>query len=64
MVTVPFDALGVKAPRQGTVWTMNIGRESYTVPNKDNTPELSLWTPSLESGDFHDRNSFGEAVFQ
>lgn len=64
LVSIPFATFGIEAPRAGSVWTMNLGRESYTIPGKDHLPELSLWSPSLESGDFHDRNSFGEALFQ
>ncbi len=61
LLKVPFATLGVKTPVPGTTWTLNVGRESF--PKKGN-PELSLWSPNLETMSFHDRDSFGEAVFE
>ncbi len=57
---IPFRTLGVETPSSGTRWTLNAGRESF----RDKQPELSLWSPNLETMSFHDRDSFGEAVFE
>lgn len=60
LVKIPFAALGVKTPAPGTHWTLNVGRESF----RTRQPELSSWSPNLETMSFHDRDSFGEAVFE
>lgn len=60
LVKIPFAALGVKTPAPGTHWTLNVGRESF----RPRQPELSSWSPNLETMSFHDRDSFGEAVFE
>ena len=64
LVTIPFATLGVSCPERGARWTMNVGREEY-VPNAKGKQdvELSLWSPNLETMSFHDRESFGELVF-
>ncbi|OQA81839.1 MAG: hypothetical protein BWY31_03624 [Lentisphaerae bacterium ADurb.Bin242] len=60
LFVVPFKTLGVETPSSGTRWTLNVGRESFV----EKQPELSLWSPNLETMSFHDRDSFGEAVFE
>ena len=57
---LPFRSLGADTPASGTSWTLNIGRESF----RTRQPELSSWSPNLETMSFHDRDSFGEAVFE
>lgn len=66
LVTMPFASLGVKQPEKGSRWTMNIGREDYvpTARADKQTIELSLWSPNLETMSFHDRESFGELIFE
>ena len=67
MVTVPFADLKVK-PASGMTWTLNVGREIHIPVGKGRSSksvrELGLWSPSLESLSFHDKDSFGEAVFE
>ncbi len=61
---IPFASLGVAEPPAGTIWTFNVGRESFKDINKGSGgPELSLWSPNLETMSFHDRDSFGELTF-
>ena len=65
LFTVPFSELKVPTPKPGNVWTMNIGRESRIIGGSGNeVPELSLWSPNLENAGFHDREAFGEALFE
>ena len=65
LFTVPFSELKVPTPKPGNVWTLNIGRESRIIGGSGNeVPELSLWSPNLENAGFHDREAFGEAVFE
>ncbi|MBO5791438.1 MAG: DUF4838 domain-containing protein [Lentisphaeria bacterium] len=67
MITFPFADFKVK-PASGMIWTMNVGREIHIPQGKGRTTtsirELALWSPSLESLSFHDKDSFGEAVFE
>jgi len=61
---IPFASLGVSEPAAGTTWTFNVGRESFKNAKKGSGgPELSLWSPNLETMSFHDRDSFGELTF-
>ena len=67
LITIPFADMKVK-PASGAMWTMNLGREIH-IPvghgrSSDTERELALWAPSLESLSFHDKDSFGEAVFE
>ena len=65
LFTVPFSELKVPTPKPGNVWTLNIGRESRIIGGSGNeVPELSLWSPNLENAGFHDREAFGEALFE
>ena len=65
LFTVPFATLKTHVPKPGTTWTLNIGRESRIIGGSGNEmPELSLWSPNLENAGFHDREAFGEAVFE
>jgi len=67
LMTIPFKDLKVK-PGSGMTWTMNVGREIHIPAKEAGTPknirELALWAPSLESLGFHDKDCFGEAVFE
>ena len=55
----------IATPKPGNVWTINVGRESRIIGGSGNEiPELSLWSPNLENAGFHDREAFGEAVFE
>ena len=67
LMTVPFADLKVK-PGSGMTWTMNVGREIHIPAKEAGTPkpirQLGLWAPSLESLGFHDKDCFGEAVFE
>ena len=60
LVRIPFTTLDVKAPAKGSLWTLNVARESY----RTRQPELSSWSPNLETMSFSDMESFGEAVFE
>ena len=61
---IPFASLGVSEPAAGTIWTFNVGRESFKNAKKGSVgPELSLWSPNLETMSFRDRDSFGELTF-
>ena len=66
-MTIPFKDLKVK-PGSGMTWTMNVGREiqipAKEIGNAKPVRELALWAPSLESLSFHDKECFGEAVFE
>jgi hypothetical protein len=64
LVAIPFATLGATRPERGARWTMNIGREDYRLNAKGkHHVELSLWSPNLETMSFHDREAFGELVF-
>ena len=67
MMTIPFADLKVK-PAPGMAWTLNVGREIHipqaTGRSSKSIRELGLWAPSLESLSFHDKDSFGDAVFE
>ncbi len=60
MFKIPFADFGIATPEKGTNWTLNVGRESF----RAKAPELSLWSPNFETMSFHDRESFGEAIFE
>lgn len=65
LVTIPFATLSVDTPQPGTRWTWNVGRESYNkTPNGKSNLELSLWSPNLETMSFHEKEAFGEVVFE
>jgi hypothetical protein len=68
-VRLPFAALGVEAPKPGSTWCMNLGRENYvrdpagSARGKAESIELSLWSPNLEARSFGTPAAFGELVF-
>lgn len=64
LVRIPFRTLNVKRPEKGDLWTLNIGREHYPTQEPKKVGHFQLWSPNLESDTFHDRNAFGEAVFE
>jgi hypothetical protein len=61
LVQIPFKSLQMKTPGKGTIWLMNIGREHYFPKTKK--LELSLWSPNLEAMNFHEKEAFGEVIF-
>ena len=62
---MPFAVLKTPTPKPGTAWTMNVGRESRPAgSNGHGAPELSTWSPNLETASFGDSGAFGEVVFQ
>ena len=66
-VAVPFKTLNTDAPGPGTIWKMNLGRERFAMyagTAHRGDPELSLWSPNLESRSFHAREAFGDVVFE
>ena len=65
-VKIPFATLDMSAPKPGTQWTMNIGREHYYM-NKETGKkdcELSLWSPNLKERGFCAPSSFGTVTFE
>lgn len=65
LVSIPFEGLGVPAPANGTVWTMNVARQAYWSPEMKWEGELSLWSPNLENMSINGNlNSFGEIRFK
>jgi len=66
VMKVPFTTLGVSAPKPGTKWTMNIGREHYYLNKETGKPdrELSTWSPNPEEGGFGNISKFGMLEFE
>lgn len=62
VVRLAHSSMNVPAPRKGTLWTGNFGREEFHDGVKN--PELMLWAPNPEAKNFHDRDKFGELVFE
>ena len=62
MVTVPFTTLNTAPATKGTIWAGNFGREAFFYPPVK-VPELSLWSPNLETMSFHDREALGDLIF-
>ena len=62
MVTVPFTTLNTAPATKGTIWAGNFGREAFFYPPVK-VPELSLWSPNLETMSFHDREALGDWIF-
>ena len=60
--TVPFASFNVPPAKPGTIWYGNFGRETFF--EKKGNPELSLWSPNLETMSFHDRETFGDLIFE
>lgn len=66
LITVPFTTLNTKPAVPGTIWTGNFGREAYfyTPDRPKGRIELSVWSPNLETMTFHDRETFGDLIFE
>jgi hypothetical protein len=66
IVRIPYKTLEVNPPKPGTLWTINVGRAEWPGGRSHgkSTPVYSIWSPNMESRSFHDRNTFGEAVFK
>ena len=66
VVRIPFRTLGAPPPEPGTMWTLNVCRAEWPEGRGHGKPDpvYSTWSPNLESRSFHDRASFGEAVFK
>ena len=60
---VPFAAFNVPPATSGTIWYGNFGREAF-FGGKRGKLELSLWSPNLETMSFHDRETFGDLIFE
>lgn len=66
VVRIPFTTLGTSPAVPGTRWTLNVGRAEWPEGRGKGKPDpiYSTWSPNLESRSFHDRATFGEAVFK
>ena len=65
-MSVPFEALGVPAPRRDEIWLGNFGRERYAqLPpsTPHGQPKLYLWSQGAGTG-FHDPCAFGSIRFR
>ena len=62
LISIRFKDLKVATPSPGTVWCMNVGRESTTA--RKGQMQLSLWSPNFESLTFHSSDAFGEIEFR
>ena len=63
LYTIPCTPLNTTPPVQGTVWTMNVARQSY--PENVKGGEVGLWSPDLENLSVSDNlNAFGEVNFR
>lgn len=62
VVRLEIGSMQVPPPAKGTIWTGNFGREEFHDGIKN--PELLLWSPNPEARNFHDRDKFGEMVFE
>lgn len=63
LITIPYTTLNTAPPVKGTVWTMNVARQSY--PENVKGGEVGLWSPNLENLSISDNlNAFGEVNFR
>ncbi|MCD6220775.1 hypothetical protein J7K25_01270 [bacterium] len=60
-ITIPFQDLGVKTPKDRTVWGFNICRDQYKISNEFPT-ELTMWSYSPVNG-FQNPRYFGKLIF-
>ncbi len=60
---IPFASLNVPPAAPGTIWYGNFGRENFVFGVRG-APELSLWSPNLETMSFHDTETFGDLIFE
>lgn len=58
---IPFASLGVAAPKRGTTWAGNFGRERYAGRRQ---PQLYLWSANDVGSGFCEPLSFGDIVFE
>ena len=65
LITIPFASFKQSCPPKGTMWTMNVARQSYYSPKMKWAGEIGLWSPNLENM-FISENlaAFGEAYFK
>ena len=64
LITIPYTTLNTTPPVKGTVWTMNVARQSYPEA-LGKAGEVGLWSPNLENLSISDNlNAFGEVRFQ
>ena len=64
LITIPYTTLNTTPPVKGTVWTMNVARQSYPEA-LGRAGEVGLWSPNLENLSISDNlNAFGEVRFQ
>ena len=65
LVTIPFASFGMSTPAYGSVWTMNVARQSYHSPGMKWAGEIGLWSPNLENMSISSNlAAFGEIVFE
>ena len=63
IVTLPYSDFGVRSPKSGDSWFLNVGRIAKT--GKDRNGEtLMLWSPNLESRRMVAPNAMGKVVFE
>ena len=60
---IPFVSFNVPPASPGTIWYGNFGREAFFGGVRGKL-ELSLWSPNLETMSFHDRETFGDLIFE
>jgi hypothetical protein len=65
MAVIPFETLGVAAPKPGETWFINVGRVHYfDTPQKKNARELSAWTGAMNPSRVAGDGSFGTMTFK
>ncbi len=63
VMKISFASFAEDKPESGSIWTLNIARKAFNFPDPMQA-ELQLWSPNFETMSFHDREAFGEAVFE
>jgi hypothetical protein len=59
-IKIPYKTLGIEAPISGAIWTGNVGR----MHSFKDIKEASVWSPSIRSTSFRDKDSTGEFKFE
>ena len=60
-IAIPFQDLGIKMPKERTIWGFNICRDQYKISNEFPT-ELTMWSYS-PNGAFQEPKYFGNLIF-
>ena len=58
---IPYETLGVPAPKPGDKWGLNIARQRQPSNEMEKEPEMSAW--SIPYANFHVPSHFGTLVF-